>query len=75
MAVHLSLKKGRPHTVQSDLDERELYAIGFVTVAWAMLEHMLLAESVRLADEARNRPSRKWSKLPQNEGQARVDHF
>ena len=43
---------GKPHQVISDLDERELYAIGFVTVAWAILEHLLLAATAKVAHEA-----------------------
>lgn len=45
------LKKDK-HRIESDLVEAEYYAIGYVTVAWAILEHNIFLITFGLAEEA-----------------------
>ena len=40
------------HRFESDLTEAEIYAIGYMTVAWAILEHTILTITLDLADKA-----------------------
>ena len=49
--IIISLVNDR-HRYESELAEPEIYAIGYVTVAWAMLEHLLLASTIELTDKA-----------------------
>ena len=49
--IILSLKDDR-HRVESELAEAEIYAIGYVTVAWAILEHNIFAATLGLTDRA-----------------------
>lgn len=49
--IILSLKDDR-HRVESELAEAEIYAIGYVTVAWAILEHNILAATLGLTHSA-----------------------
>ena len=39
--------------IGTDLEEREIYAIGYVTVQWAHLEHMLLLDTILLSGKLR----------------------
>lgn len=53
--IAFSLTGGR-HQLLSDLTEPEIYAIGYVTVNWAILEHLMLGETMALADRAKIPP-------------------
>src|SRR5258708_6830618 len=44
------------YIVHTDLSEGELYAIGYVTVQWAHLEHALLLATVKLAAARKRDP-------------------
>jgi hypothetical protein len=48
--IVLAIRTGR-HRLDTELERDELAAIGYVTVLWAHLEHVLLAKTIRLADE------------------------
>lgn len=52
MTIRLSLTNER-HQFTTDLDERELYAIGLMTVHWAILEHLILEESLALVERTK----------------------
>src|SRR5271166_1821299 len=47
--IVLSAEPGR-HRLDTELERDELAAIGYVTVLWAHLEHVLLVKTMQLAD-------------------------
>ena len=51
-AVIFPVGKGKPQ-IGTELDEREIYAIGYVTIGWAYLEHCLLAMTLQIAEAAK----------------------
>ena len=40
--------RGNKHRIESDLEEKELAAIGYVVTQWAYLEHAILAHTIEL---------------------------
>ncbi len=50
-SIMISLIDDR-HRIETELSPRELSAIGFVTVSWAQLEHLMLQKTVELSDAA-----------------------
>lgn len=50
LIVSFDPKKGSAHRIESDLREKELAAIGYVTVQWAYLEHAILSQTLRIAE-------------------------
>ncbi len=51
-AIIISLENDR-HRIATELTEREIYAIGYVTVSWAHLEHLLIIKTMELAEKAK----------------------
>jgi hypothetical protein len=52
MAAFVRSLKNDRHRIDTELTQPELAAIGYVTVLWAELEHILLYETVKLAGQA-----------------------
>ena len=57
--IAYSLVRGQPNQLRPDeLQEAEVWVIGLITIQWAYLEHMLLFDTARMAEQA------KFSKFP-----------
>jgi hypothetical protein len=52
MAAFVRSLKNDRHRIDTELTQPELASIGYVTVLWAQLEHILLYETVKLAGQA-----------------------
>ena len=53
--IRINLRPGQEtgHWVEADLEEKELAAIGYVTTQWALLEHLILENTVVLCSDAK----------------------
>jgi len=47
----LNFEKDSGHRIEPSLEEKELAAIGYVTVQWAYLEHIILVHTLRIAHQ------------------------
>lgn len=49
--IFFNLEKDSGHRIETSLEEKELAAIGYVTVQWAYLEHIILTHTLRMAHQ------------------------
>jgi hypothetical protein len=49
--VLFNVEKDTGHRIETSLEEKELAAIGYVTVQWAYLEHIILVHTLRIAHQ------------------------